>query len=191
MSTTDSVKTLDRLYGPPGEEFLLGDLYEAAERWLDDAPRDTTLVIEEWTTTGPLSWMPRAEVIVDWLIEHTLDEVAADLSQVNIPEPGDPELTEHAEALRTALAKRIHWVMADKLVAEHRFEPFDAGPGRVAWRCEDAGITVDFPESIRDAERTRLEALGNLVCEHSGLRPHVWEPGEHCPPICVKREPRH
>lgn len=136
----------DRLFGQPDDEWLHHDLETAAEAALDALADPTaTVTIREWTTSGPLDWMPSPEAIVEWVIETACDDAVSINDGSVVPSPRNPRLVAAAEALRQAISSQFRWKQAEKKVRDWVFAPEVSGRGTVAWRCEDADLTITFP----------------------------------------------
>lgn len=113
----------ERLYGLPGAEHMYFDeaeVYETdIEPYLDGHDRRPR-IIEEWTVHPPTVHLPKAEHIVESVIEWACDNAEVDEGWSDkAPEPTDPKMLAAAEALREAIAEKVTYRMANKKVAEH------------------------------------------------------------------------
>jgi hypothetical protein len=112
----------DRLYGKPQAESLYTSLDLAIDAAIDDlydTPGVREVIIEEWTVHPPQHHLPDAEQIVDWVIEWAADsgEVAEGWGEDLWAD--DPDLLVAAEALRDAIADKVGFRMADRMIARH------------------------------------------------------------------------
>jgi hypothetical protein len=141
-----------RLYGVPGAEVLhfdIGACYETdIEPWLherDHAPR----VIEEWTCRPVAEHLPPGDWLIDRLLEWVADEGLLDeygYDAFELACQGE-DVMAAAVALRSVIASKVNYRMADKLVAEHSVtwddadEPLvDGEPLYVAVRASDEQV---------------------------------------------------
>lgn len=114
----------ERLFGIPGAEVLYLDLASAYEAeidpWVDELEHRPT-VLEEWTVAPPANHLPPAERLLDWLVEWVADN--GDVAEGYYDElenvVGNAEVLSAAEEFRDAVARRMTFRMADRLVAEH------------------------------------------------------------------------
>lgn len=113
----------ERLYGLQGAEELHFDIATVWEADIEPHIEDDTggsRIIEEWTVHPPEYHFPKAEHIVESVIEWACDngEVAEGWPD-GLPSISDPELNRAAEALRQAIASKVTYRMANQKVAEH------------------------------------------------------------------------
>lgn len=116
-----STVSKERLYGLPDDEELFFDVAEVWERKVEPSiehDQGGSCVIEEWTVHPPDHHLPRAEHIVDSVIEWGHENGEVD-EMWTTPDAAEPELLRAAEALRQAIAARIPYRMANAKVADH------------------------------------------------------------------------
>ena len=115
----------DRLFGIPGAEQLHLDLvscYESdVDPWVDE-PEHAPKVIEEWTVRPVVDHVPKAEVIIDEILEWIGE--AGELDEYGFEAFSDAchgdDVKEAVEAVRVLIGSKVRYRMAEKLVAEHK-----------------------------------------------------------------------
>lgn len=129
-----------RLYGVPDAEELYFDVQPAIEAglcWSDPEDSDPELVqIEEWTVHPPRHHLPSAKWVLEDILERTLD-VGELTSDGHYFDTGDAELLAAAEQLLDAIAAKVTWRQADRMVSRRNyivrsfddFEAIDAPEG--------------------------------------------------------------
>ena len=118
------MSTEQRLYGLPGAESMHFDpetVYETSiEPYVDEHDRRPQ-VIEEWSVLPPISHVPLADSILEYIVEWVAEDGM-------ITEGGyeqwdrltkDPEIIAAAENLRTVLASKVQFRMADRHLRDH------------------------------------------------------------------------
>jgi len=119
----ESTVTIEKLYGLPGDETLCLDLAEVWESRIEPFIEDNaggSRTVEAWSVHAPDYHLPKAEHIVESVVEWAGDNGEVDEWWFeSAPKPDDPELVAAAEALRQAIARRIGYRMAKAKVGEH------------------------------------------------------------------------
>lgn len=110
----------ERLYGVPGTEHMHDDpagVYESdIEEWASIAEPQT---IEEWTVKPVIDTVTSADCILDDIAERMGDEMDENGHDELHKVIRHPEVVEAAEALRQAIASKVHYWWVDRLVATH------------------------------------------------------------------------
>lgn len=110
----------ERLYGIPGDEVMQLDLDSVADRLFDDDDTERVVIIEEWSATDSRSLLPKADRVLDDLVESCDSEGDEYWYERLADAAGLPDVVEAFEQAISLLASKLHYWMADKRVAEHR-----------------------------------------------------------------------
>ena len=115
----DGTRDETRLYGVPGAEHLHFDpaaCYETdIECWVDEHDRRPRL-IEEWSVKDCTDHLPAADDLLLWMVEWTGDHGELDEDGFGAFENASKkdDVVAAAEALRTLLASKVGYRMADQ-----------------------------------------------------------------------------
>ena len=168
MTTT----TDQRLYGPPGAEVLGYDPHDAARGVLDDgwepAELDDCIVVEEWTVADPVSFLPDATQVADWVArwpDEMCDETTAlerPYLNVWIP-PRDiavrPEVVEairpFVESIRSVMLQDVVAVLVNRHVANWVFPVV----GVESWKCPRCRRSFSIPLGAPECQHHRPEKV--------------------------------
>ena len=169
MTTT----TDQRLYGPPGAEVLGYDPHDAAQCVLDygwepaePGEHGGSIVIEEWTTHDPASFLPDIEDVAEFLAdypEETHDEtLGLGRPYLDVWEPitglsFNPEfldeLRPHVEAIRSLLVARVDGHVAKDHVATWSFPVVWVE----SWKCQRCRRSFSIPLGAPECQDHRPE----------------------------------
>jgi hypothetical protein len=123
------VTTEPTLFGLPGDEDLESDIQDVWDRWADDnifEEADGTfthpdyITVEEWSVCPTRSHMQSPESVIEATIEWTLDNDVSDGADESWERAGrDHEVVEAFDRAMDVLASKVHYMQADKKIAEH------------------------------------------------------------------------
>lgn len=120
-----------RLYGFPGDEHLQNDPWTVIEQYCEEVDPDfrTDREIEEFDVQPTINLLPRVDFILEWIAEHVEEEAGFEHWHDQMSDAiTDPVVIALADELRAAIARRITFMVADKLVATHPLTFVDGVP---------------------------------------------------------------
>lgn len=119
-----------RLFGRPGDEVLYdsaAEVWETYEDQFEEDPLPNT--IEEWSVTKASDMLPSPDTLIEYLLERWVaDETAEDGWDLWNNAGGNLEVVGAFQAAIDLLGSKVHYCIADKLLAEHVLTIVDGEP---------------------------------------------------------------
>jgi hypothetical protein len=109
------------LFGTEGAEELYDEIATVFESEIEPNLLDDNLgeiLIEEWSTYPVTHHLPRAERIVEWILDWAMDN--GEVNEQWMFPISDPDILAAAEKLREQIGEKTPYLMADQKVGEHK-----------------------------------------------------------------------